>query len=105
MHEEESDSLKDNLTYVAGWLLVFFSATSLSTHYAHADKIDLASSTQFLCGEDLLDDNQITLAQYLRFNFKPDKQKFSVTGYGRFISDLESGSVRDNDLSGRLYYL
>ena len=105
MHEEESDSLKDCLTYVARCLLVFLSVTSLSTHYAHADKIDLASSTQFLWGEDLLDDNQITLAQYLRFNFKPDKQKFSVTGYGRFISDLESGSVRDNDLSGRLYYL
>jgi hypothetical protein len=72
---------------------------------ARAEPFKFSSSTQFLWGDDLLGDSQAIVAQYLRFNYNPEGKPLSVTGYGRIWKDLNGGSIRDNDLSGRLYSL
>lgn len=72
---------------------------------AQAGPLQVKSSTQFLWGDDLLSDSQTIVAQYLRLNYAPENSKFSVAGYGRAWKDFSGGSIRDNDLSGRIYYL
>jgi hypothetical protein len=63
-----------------------------------------ASSTQFLSFiNDFNNRRQVDIAQYLMLNVTNiDKAgKFSVTGYGRGVQDLNNG----NGIAGRLYYL
>ncbi len=83
---------------------VFF-AFLLFSAAVHAEPLKFSSSTQFLWGDDLLGDSQAIVAQYLRLNYLPDNKKFSVAGYGRLSKDFGSSSIRENDLTGRLYYL
>ncbi len=82
-------------------IVVLFS--SLGT--VQAEPLQLKSSTQFLWGDDLLGDSQAIIAQYLRLNYNPDSKKYSVAGYGRFWKDLGGSAIRDDQWSGRLYYL
>lgn len=70
-----------------------------------AGPLKFDGSTQFLWGDDLLGDSQAIVAQYLRLSYTPPGDRVSVTGYGRFSKDFDGGSIRDNDLTGRLYYL
>ncbi len=70
-----------------------------------ADALKITGSTQFLWGDDLLGDSQTILAQYLRMSYTPEGKNYSLTGYGRLWDAFNSGSIRDNGVLGRLYYL
>jgi hypothetical protein len=62
------------------------------------------SSTQFLSFiNDFNNRRQVDIGEYLMFNATNiDKEgKFSITGYGRGVQDLNNG----NGIAGRLYYL
>jgi len=83
---------------------VFFAVVVVSAA-VQAEPLQVTSSTQFLWGDDLLGSGQTIVAQYLRLNYAPENRKFSVAGYGRAWKDFTGGSVRDSDLSARLYYL
>lgn len=67
------------------------------------DDLRLSSSTQFILGDDLLGESQSILAQYIRLGYKP-QANLSVTGYGRLWMNFTGEGIRDDDLSGRLYY-
>lgn len=85
------------LTAVA--LCLLFPALAL------ARDIEFQSSTQFLWGDDLLGEGEAILAEYMRFGIT-NAARYSVAGYGRISKDLQGGGgVRDNEFSGRLYYL
>lgn len=81
-----------------------FSAYFISPAAA-SEPLTLNGSTQFTWGDDMLDGNQAVLAQYLRFSYRPEGKNYYVAGYGRLWDDFGGGSIRDNDLSGRIYYL
>jgi len=70
-----------------------------------AEPVRFDSSTQFLWGDDLLGESQTILSQYLRFSYRPDGKKFSLSGYGSLWDDFNSGDIRENGLLGRVYYL
>lgn len=96
------------MTRIFRWALfitVVFSSYFILSPAASAEPLKINGSTQFLWGDDLLGDSQAILAQYLRINYAPAGESYTVTGYGRFWKDFGGSSVRDNDLLGRLYYL
>ena len=72
---------------------------------AAAQPFQMTSSTQFLWGDDDTGSGQAILAQYLRFSYNPEASKLSAAGYGRIYDAFSSGSIRDNGVNGRLYYL
>ena len=76
-----------------------------SVVHAQDKTLDLKSSTQFLWGDDLLGEGQGVIAEYLRFNYKPQGETFYITGYGRGWRDFTESEIRENGPSGRLYYL
>ncbi|MBI5057706.1 MAG: hypothetical protein HZB61_13915 [Nitrospirae bacterium] len=86
------------------FIAIIFSVYFISPAAA-AEPFTFDGSTQFLWGDDLLNDNQTILAQYLRFNYSPEGKKYRVAGYSRLWEDFSGGRTRDDDLSGRLYYL
>ena len=71
----------------------------------HADPLKFSSSTQFLWGDDLLGQDQVIIAQYLRLSYAPEGKPYSIAGYGRLWNDFGSPAVREDDFEGRLYYL
>lgn len=83
---------------------IIFSAFFVSPAAA-AEPFRFDGSTQFLWGDDLLDENQAILAQYLRFDYSPEVKDYRMAGYGRVWDDFSGGSIRDNGASGRIYYL
>src|SRR3990172_4198799 len=85
--------------------MVVLITVSVAPLPVHAQPFKFTSSTQYLWGDDLLGESQSILAQYLRFSYKPDDSPVSITGYGRVWKDFEGGTIRDDDLAGRLYYL
>lgn len=72
---------------------------------AQAEPLKFNTSTQLLWGDDFLAESQSILVQYLRFSFNPEGTNFSMTGYGRLWQDFSGGAIRDDDSSGRIYYL
>lgn len=92
-----------NILRCALFAALVFSACFISP--AAADPLTVHGSTQFLWGDDLLDESQAILAQYLRFDYRPEGKYYSMAGYGRVWDDFSGGSIRDNGLSGRIYYL
>jgi hypothetical protein len=90
---------------LALFITVVFLSYFISPITALAEPFKIDSSTQFLWGDDLLGSSQSILAQYLRVSFNPEGEKFSVTGYGRVWQDLTHSKIREDDSSGRLYYL
>ncbi|MBI5639724.1 MAG: hypothetical protein HZA17_04790 [Nitrospirae bacterium] len=77
----------------------------IGTDGLYAAPLKLSTSTQLLFGDDLLGESQTILAQYLRFSYNPEGKNFSAAGYGRVWTDFTGGKIRDDDVSGRLYYL
>jgi len=90
------------LVLLASVCLLLFSVADAG---AQSGPLSFSSSTQLLWGDDLLADNQVIVAQYLRFGLNPEGKKYSLSGYGRLWTALNDGSVRDNDFNTRLYYL
>lgn len=90
---------------LALFIAVVFTVFLIIPITVQAEPFKFSSSTQFLWGDDLLGDNQSILSQYLRFSFNPEGKPISITGYGRVWKDFGDSSIRDNDFSGRLYYL
>ncbi len=86
------------------FIAVIFSSYFLQPATA-SDPFTFDGSTQFLWGDDLLDDNQTILAQYLRFSYIAESKDYKVSGYSRVWDDFSGGRIREGDLSGRLYYL
>jgi len=86
-------------------LTVVFSAYLLSPALAHAGPLKFNSSTQHLWGDDMSGNSQSIVAQYMRFGVNPEGKNFSITGYGRAWQNFGNDSIRDDKLSGRLYYL
>ncbi|MBI4844327.1 MAG: hypothetical protein HY809_08410 [Nitrospirae bacterium] len=88
---------------------VLFLALVISTSFisvaAASESLTFDGSTQFLWGDDLLNKNQTILAQYLRFGYRPEGKDYHMAGYGRVWDDFSGGSVREDGLSGRIYYL
>ncbi len=87
------------------YITLVFTAFFMNTGGVFAAPLQFSTSTQFLFGDDDLGDSQTILSQYLRFSYNPEGKKFYVTGYGRFWQDFANGDIRDDDFSGRLYYL
>ncbi len=88
------------------FIVSIFLSYFLMTSPAHAaEPFKFSSSTQYLWGDDVLGEHQYILGQYLRFNYAPEGQNLSITGYGRVWKDFAGDSIRDNDINGRLYYL
>lgn len=85
--------------------VVVFLSSLLVVPKAEAGPLQLNTSTQFLWGDDLLGQNQAIIAQYMRFNYKPEGKNYSLTGYGRLWQDVGSPLVRSDNFEGRLYYL
>lgn len=84
---------------------VLFSYYFVAPQTVLAEPLKITGSTQFLWGDDLLGESQATLAQYLRLSYNPVGKNFSITGYGRLWDALDSGKIREDDFTGRLYYL
>ena len=86
---------------------VILSCYVLNPAATHAEPLKFSSSTQFLWGDDLFEDSQNVLAQYLRFSYAPEGQNVSVTGYGRLTYDFNGSHFYDYSpgFSGKLYYL
>ena len=85
---------------------IFFALFPAVAVHADNGPLKFTSSTQFMWGDDVLGNSQAIIAQYLRFSYRPEgKHGFSIAGYGRIWDDLDSGSIRDTDFNGRLYYL
>ncbi|MBI3596456.1 MAG: hypothetical protein HY203_04805 [Nitrospirae bacterium] len=86
--------------------ILFLSSFARAQDKPPQDKIlDVKSSTQFLWGDDLMGEGQGIIAQYLRFNYKPQSATFSITGYGRAWRDYTESEIRETGPLGRLYYL
>ncbi len=77
----------------------------LTPDAVRAEPLKITGSTQFLWGDDLLSSSQAILAQYLRMSYTPEGKNYSLTGYGRIWDAFDSGSIRDDGVLGRLYYL
>ncbi|MDA8168080.1 MAG: hypothetical protein M0Z59_00095 [Nitrospiraceae bacterium] len=86
-------------------LTVFLNFFLLVSQMARAETFETNLSSQFIFGKDDLDKDESILAQYMRFNYKPDGEAFTITGYGRLWKNFGPTGVRDNGLLGRLYYL
>lgn len=90
------------------WRAAIYIALLLSlSSFVHAqDKtLDVKTSTQFLWGDDLMGEGQGIIAEYARFNYKPQGGMFYFTGYGRAWRDYTESEIRDNGPLGKLYYL
>lgn len=90
------------------WALLItavFSSFFILPAAGSAEPLKITGSTQFLWGDDWLGDSQAILAQYLRISYKPEGERYSVTGYGRLWKDFGETTIRDTDVTGRLYYL
>ncbi|HEY4484945.1 MAG TPA: hypothetical protein VI702_01285 [Nitrospiria bacterium] len=72
---------------------------------AQEKPLDVKSSTQYVWGDDWLGEAHSIIAHAMRFNYKPSGPAFSITGYGRGWKDFTESEIRDDGLSGRLYYL
>ncbi|HUK56895.1 MAG TPA: hypothetical protein VLY20_09590 [Nitrospiria bacterium] len=85
----------------------FLVATLFVSSFAHAaDKtFDVNTSTQFLWGDDMMGQGQSVVAEYLRFNYKPQGDTIDVTGYGRAWRDYTDSEIRAAGPLGRIYYL
>ena len=89
------------------WILlitIIFSAYVVPPDAA-SEPLTIDGSTQLLWGDDLLDDDQSILSQYLRFSYSPEEKNYRIYGYGRVWDDFSGGKIREDDLSGRIYYL
>ncbi len=71
------------------------------------DNLQFNSSTQFIWGDDeMLGDAQSILAQYIRFGYNPQSDKYSITGYVRAAKDFSGHDIlRSDDIMGRVYFL
>lgn len=90
------------LTHIIAGVFAIFLMMPTTTQ---AEPFKFSSSTQLLWGDDLLGESQIIVSQYLRFSYTPEGKPVTVTGYGRIWKDFGDSSIRDDDFSGRLYYL
>ena len=87
------------------FIAAVFSLYLLNPVMAHAGPLKFNSSTQYVWGDDQLGDSQSIIAQYMRVGLTPEGKNFSITGYGRIWQDFGSNTIRDDNFSGRLYYL
>lgn len=87
------------------YITLVFTTFFMNSESIAAGPLKLSTSTQFLTGDDLLGESQTIVAQYMRFSYDPEGKKFSAAGYGRFWKDFSGGKIRNDELSGRLYYL
>lgn len=84
---------------------VVFSSFLILPLTGSAEPLKISGSTLFLWGDDWLGDSQAVLAQYLRVSYNPEGERYSMTGYGRLWKDFGETTIRDTDVTGRLYYL
>jgi hypothetical protein len=93
------------LRSIAVGVIILLSLFVVIPHSAYSEELEIKSSTQFLWGEDMLSDGQAIFSQYLLLSYRPEGENYYISGYGRVWDNLSGSSVRDSDLSGRLYYL